>query len=162
MTYWALVANPLRYDIDAAVEQLPENLWTTKRYPIARGDRVLIWRARGRHGPRGIIALGEVLDDPADRPDAGSPFWVDPSAASQIEPRVRIRYVRPPRLPLWVDDTRNGVLRRRGHDCLYLLRDVVVTEQDGEVSASGGVPVIVNEWRVADDRLRPIAYAYAV
>lgn len=49
-----------------------------------------------------------------------------------------------------------------GHDCLYLLRDVVVSERDGQVSAAGGVPVIVQEWRVTDDRLEPIAYEYTV
>jgi hypothetical protein len=48
MRHWALVANPDIYEIDRAIREISEDRWTTKGRPIEAGDRVAIWRAKGR------------------------------------------------------------------------------------------------------------------
>ena len=108
--YWAFLANPLMYRIEDAVRELDVDTWTTKGSDVAAGDRVLIWKAKGGDPVRGIVALGEVLTDPV--PMAGeSPFWVNPASGRAVENRVRIRYVRPSGLPLWLEDPANAILR---------------------------------------------------
>jgi hypothetical protein len=47
-----------------------------------------------------VVALGEVLTDPAPGSDADNPYWVRPPAPDDVEERVLIRYVVPPGLPL--------------------------------------------------------------
>ena len=59
--YWALVADPKLYRIEAAIRDRESTEWTTKGRQIKRGDRVAIWKTRGRDADRGVIALGEVL-----------------------------------------------------------------------------------------------------
>jgi hypothetical protein len=103
-TFWALLANPDVYRIDEAVRDRPEDLWVTRGKPLRRGDRAIVWRAKGRRpGPRGVIAFAEVLDDPTERSDEGNPYWMEPAGARTVEARVRLRYHVPPRAPLWID-----------------------------------------------------------
>jgi len=41
--------------------------WSTPRLQneIRRGDQAVLWRAKSEFGPRGIIAIGEVVKEPA-------------------------------------------------------------------------------------------------
>lgn len=108
--YWAFLADPRLYRIEDAVRELEGDSWATKGSAVAVGDRVLIWKAKGNEPVRGIVALGEVLTDPAPlRGD--SEYWVDPSAGRAIEDHVHFRYVRPPGLLLWLDGPQDAILR---------------------------------------------------
>src|SRR5687767_14253298 len=98
--YWAFQANPRIYRIEDAVRELDQDTWTTKGSDVAAGDRVMIWKAKGGDPVRGVIALGEVLTDLV-RMAGESAYWVDPAAGRTVEDRVRVRYFRPPGLPLW-------------------------------------------------------------
>jgi 5-methylcytosine-specific restriction protein A len=109
--YWAFNANPRVYNIEQAVRILEIDTWTTKGKPIHIGDKVIIWKSLG--GPRrrrGIVALGEVITEPEVRVDADNPFWMGPGLGSMPEPRIEVRYVVPPRLPLWYGDADVPVL----------------------------------------------------
>ncbi|MFZ0798089.1 MAG: EVE domain-containing protein [Terriglobales bacterium] len=110
--YWALVANPQIYDIEAAVSELYEDDWTVSDSNVRAGDRVAIWKAKGRTGHRGIVALGEVLTDPAPRTPlpASRKFHLDETSISPQERRVVLRYVVPPNAPLWLEDDQSGLL----------------------------------------------------
>ena len=110
--YWALVANPQRYSIEAAVTELDEDDWTVSDSNVRAGDRVAIWRAKGRTGHRGIVALGEVLTDPAPRTPlpASRKYNLDETLISPEQRRVVLRYVVPPNAPLWLEDDQSGLL----------------------------------------------------
>jgi hypothetical protein len=102
--YWAFQANPRVYRIEEAVRQLEEDTWTTKEKDVRKGDKIVIWKALGDSHRRGVVALGEVISDPELMQDANNGFWVDRSSGRTMEPRVRVRYVLPPLLPLWLGD----------------------------------------------------------
>ena len=109
--YWAVVANPDLYRVEQAISERAGDLWTVKRSDVRAGDRVAIWKAKGSGNHRGIVALGEVLTDPADldeEPEA-LPYWVDGTGRGR-QRRVRLRYVRPPAAPLWLGGDTSDVL----------------------------------------------------
>lgn len=101
--YWALLATPDVFDIEAEIAERPTGLWTTDGQPLAPGDPVLVWKALGRGGPRlrGVVALGEVTGWPEVRAEP-SPYWVDPARGAEPKARAAIRYEVPPGLPLWL------------------------------------------------------------
>jgi hypothetical protein len=109
--YWALVSVPAVYNIEAGLSETDEHLWTVKGSDVRRGDRVALWRGlKDKH--RGIVALAEVLSDPENlaSPPEYRKFWnVEPSP--RPERRVRIRFVRPPKMPLWLDSPGGSVLK---------------------------------------------------
>ena len=107
--YWALAADPTRYRIDEAVRELREDSWTTKGRDIREGDRVVVWRTSGGRGPRGVVALGEVTGPVDERSDANNPYWTTPDRT--VSPRVPVRYVVPPGLPLFLGDDGSGPVR---------------------------------------------------
>lgn len=111
--YWALVANTKRYDIEGAIAELDEDTWTVGRSNVRTGDRVLIWKAKGRSKHRGIVALGEVLSDPVSRtpPPASRKYCIDVKLITNAARRVIIEYVVPPNAPLWLEDDKSGLLR---------------------------------------------------
>jgi hypothetical protein len=140
---WTLVANPDIYEIDRAIREISEDTWTTKRRALSAGDRVAIWRAAGRRRmPRGVIAFGEVLSDPAEMP-YDSPYWIN--ELSGDEPRVRVRYILPPGLPL-LEQAHGELLdiaaaRARGGTVFALTEP----EWDALVEAAGGWPRATDE-----------------
>lgn len=102
--FWAFLANPNRYRIQDALRELKEDYWVVGKKEVRTGDRVLIWKAKGRDKHRGIVALGEVLSDPAVcLPEDQKRFWTDPMAL-RAETRVRVRYLVPDRLPFWQEN----------------------------------------------------------
>jgi hypothetical protein len=67
---WQVV--PKRWSNSLGLQPYVEDLskpiyWSTPRYQndIRRGDRAFLWRANSDLGPRGIIAIGEVVEEPA-------------------------------------------------------------------------------------------------
>jgi hypothetical protein len=105
VNYFALNANPGVYRVEDAVANLGTDLWNAKKARFEAGDRVIIWKSYGTRGPRrdrhrGVVALGEVLDSPSERPSL-SRYWIAPATGALIQPRVEVRYIRPPNLPLW-------------------------------------------------------------
>ena len=110
--YWALVANPQRYDIEAAVAELEEDDWAVSDSDVRLGDRVAIWKAKGRGRHRGIVALGDVLTNAAPRTPlpASRKYHLDETLIVPAERRVTLRYVVPPSAPLWLQDDKSGLL----------------------------------------------------
>lgn len=102
--FWAFLANPRRYNIEGAVGNLDEDAWLVPDADVRKGDRAVIWKARGNEAHRGIVAFADILSDPAimEGPESSRPFWVQERPAATR--RVRIRYVRPPGLPVWFED----------------------------------------------------------
>lgn len=136
--YWALLANPDRYRVEAAVRERDEDWWTTGGAGLLPGDGVIVWRSRSRKSrdrERGIVAFGTVLTAPETRPDS-SPFWIDSERSLRPEPRVLVRYEHADGLPLWADDPGNeallalSVARSRGRSAFH-----VTHEQWAEIAA---------------------------
>ena len=108
--HWALCAVPWKYDIVEATKRRKEDLWKTKGKAIRTGDHVLIWQSAGHDGKRGVVAFGQVLDDPLSRSDEDNPYWkVRPEVAEEL--RVKIKYVLAPKLPLLVDGPAAAILK---------------------------------------------------
>jgi hypothetical protein len=103
---WAFLAKPDIYRIEDAIRSRNEDTWVTAGREIHQGDRVIIWKARGKDGRRGVIALGEVITEPMDLDDSANPFWVA-APAPRLESRVLVRYIIPNALPLWLDEHRD-------------------------------------------------------
>lgn len=101
--YFALACNPSRYDGLGAVAALPELTWTVNRMEPQVGDRILLWQTKGRTGRRGVIALGEVTRGIREEPELtrDSTFWVDPTDAGGVEPRIRLKVFDTAGLPMW-------------------------------------------------------------
>jgi hypothetical protein len=109
--YWAFFADPRVYRIEDAVRQLECDLWRTKGKPIAPGDRVLVFKGKGDSNRRGVVALGIVEGAPRMACDSENPFWIVSPAPHACEERVPVRYVLPPKLPLWQDVPGGDVVR---------------------------------------------------
>lgn len=103
--YWILCSHPDKSRIEMAISESEPDVWTTKRSDLRPGDRVAIWRYKGRTDKRGIVALGEVLSAPEMRTDPHPEHWIDPSEADTLEPRVDVRYVLPPNVPLCFEES---------------------------------------------------------
>jgi hypothetical protein len=106
--YWTLAANPGAFRVEDNVREQDVELWRTSR-KVTRGDRVGIYKYKGRDSYRGIVSLGEILTDPQtmDIPAGTDPYEVIGNSYGRPIP-VRaewswVRYVRAPGLPLWAD-----------------------------------------------------------
>lgn len=110
-SYWAAVANPSKYRINDAIRELEEDDWTVKDSNVRAGDRIAIWKARSRDAHRGVIAFAEVLSNPAvaDVPPSRHAYYIDRELLKPSR-RVNIRYLKPPNLPLWLDQKGNEKL----------------------------------------------------
>ncbi len=109
MAYWTLAAHPNNYRVLDSVLEQDEDWWRTGDRRIARGDRVAIYKYKGREAARGVIAFGEVVTDPEvmEIPATDEPYALDSPGRRKLPdlgPRVRVHYARAPRLPLWVED----------------------------------------------------------
>ncbi|GAG32361.1 unnamed protein product, partial [marine sediment metagenome] len=106
---WALAANPSIYRVLEAVQELETDEWTTRGRPIHTGDQLIFWQTRDSQGRRGVVALGDVLSEPRQVPDAFNKFWGDAAAYDQSDERVRVRY-RAVRPPIWLGGTHDDFL----------------------------------------------------
>ncbi|WP_438023561.1 EVE domain-containing protein [Sorangium sp. So ce233] len=138
---WALFASPDTYRVEDAVREREIDTWTTAGRPMTVGDRVLVWRGKGRGDRRGIVAFGEIVEGPRGMPDHENPYWVTPPGPGDVEERVRVRYVTPPGLPLWFDEHEDvlsglSVARARGGTVF----NVTPEQWEAVVAAAGGWP----------------------
>jgi len=108
--YWVAAANPKIYNIEQAINESEIDLWTTKNSDVSIGDRLLIWKTLGNSDKRGIICLGEVLDDPIIRTDSENHFWVNKKDRQSLELRANVRYIKSPNLPIWVGESNDNIL----------------------------------------------------
>jgi hypothetical protein len=136
---WALFASPDTYRVEDAVRDRAIDTWTTAGRPMKIGDRVLVWRGKGRGGRRGVITFGEVVEGPRCMPDHENPYWVTPPGPGDVEDRVRVRYVTPPGLPLWFDEHEDvlsglSVARERGGTVF----NITPEQWEAVVAAAGG------------------------
>src|SRR4051794_13507964 len=95
---WVFQSNPGRFDIDGLLATKPITtsfLVTRYRHEIAVGDQVFIWRSigGGNQDAAGIVAEGEVIEEPSLRPDepTARPFWTNPSDADIPAGRGKLR-----------------------------------------------------------------------
>lgn len=153
--YWAMGANPARYRIEAAVREREHDLWATSDRPIARGDRLVVWKFDGGTGHRGLVALAEVIDTPRPRRDAGNGYWVEPEDGDRDAMRALVRYVLPPRAPLWLGSpeaeplARLSISRARGGAVF----NVSLEEWAAVLGAVGGWPEERPEVHAAEDAI---------
>ena len=143
-SYWAFMANPEIYNIEQALAEATEDNWTVERSDVQAGDRVAIWKAKGRGRRRGIVAFAEVLTNPRVMlPKSEHMKYYLGDELMSSERRVTVRYVLPPRVPLWIS----------GNDSSKLLEGLSVARASGGtvfkvppeqwsalVDASGGWP----------------------
>jgi hypothetical protein len=140
---WALLCNPLTFDIEAASEELDRGTWDLPLGNPSPGDRLIFWKAKGTDGQRGIVALGEVIDAPAERsPDSASGRYWKKTRQPTSERRIVVRYLRPPHGPLWENAETSDLLSRlsvsRGQG--NKLYDVAPTVWRDVLNAMGGWP----------------------
>jgi hypothetical protein len=113
--FWGLLANSAVYRVEDAIRELEVDAWTVPTGDIGKGDRIAIWRTRGADGKRGIIAFAEALAPPELRsdPPQSAKYWLIPRSSEQTQlRRILLRYVVPPRLPLWLAPETEAVLSR--------------------------------------------------
>lgn len=164
MPYWALASHPDHFRVLDAVLEQDEEWWRTGGRPLAKGDRVAIWKYKGRDAFRGVIAFGVILTDPAEMElhDEFDPYWVglhvEPLPA--LAPRVRVAYVHAPLLPLWMGATPGSVVnelsvsRTQGGTAFHIQEDQwarLLDEAGGWPSAS---PEATTESRTIEDAVR--------
>jgi hypothetical protein len=102
---WIFQANPEQFDIEGYLALTKQLLWTVRQKHLARrmkpGDRVFLWRARGRtKTPAGIVASGWLVDTPTVRPDdpQALEYWRKPPSTAMLRVCVDIdRVARGPR-----------------------------------------------------------------
>ena len=109
--YWALCANPDKYDIEKAVHELEVDWWGIRESDLRPGDRLLIWKTKERGQHRGVIALGEVVGEPEQRADRQNPYWKGAEQARKTQGRIRVRYEVPEGLPIWIDGPRGDLIK---------------------------------------------------
>lgn len=151
--YWAFAASPQHYRIEDAVNDLDEDTWSVGKSDVGRGDSVLLWKYAGGTGTRGVVALGEVLTDPEDITDSKNPYWTSPPPDDDVLRRVRVRYVVPPGLPLWLDDHPEllgnlSVARATGGSTFKVSPE----QWEAVAQAAGGWPAATNEDVVVRDK----------
>lgn len=111
--YWVLAALPTNYRLVDSVRDQEEDWWRTGGRHIRMGDRIAIYKYKGRDSWRGVVGFGEVVSEPEVNsiPDEDDPYWLPggkplPATAE----RVRVRYVDLPKMRLDVDKATASVV----------------------------------------------------
>lgn len=132
------------YDAAGAILQ-GEGKWIVRRSDVRRGDRAAIFKWKGRENWRGIVGFCEVLSDPVLEAGADDGYYVNGGAhLAQPAPRVRVRYVALPRVPLLEDGDPESpvsalsVVRATGGSVFRVPSDVWLRL----VTAAGGWPQV--------------------
>jgi hypothetical protein len=154
--YFAFLTNPNRYRIEDAIRECEVDAWPTGGTNMQLGDRVIIWKAKGRGEERGIVALGQVVGKPELRTDADNPYWVDPPSDSELKERVNVRYEVPEGLPLWLGGAHDDVLESlsvgRAHGGTVF--NVTPEQWSAVVAVIGGEKTPC--WQEPEDDLQPV------
>jgi len=109
--YWAFMAIPDLYDIEQAIKEVEQDTWMVARGDVRKGDKAIIWKAKGKESRRGIVALAEVLSDPQMMKEFPQQmkYYKVPEREEPAK-RILIKYSVPPGLPLWLDGDETGLL----------------------------------------------------
>ncbi|WP_224961812.1 EVE domain-containing protein [Geomonas subterranea] len=111
VNYWVFSAIPRDYEILEAVRELEFDRWRVGGHDVKKGDRCIIWKAKGTEQDRGIVAMGEVLSDPDMLPQLLEQEKFDHTADKAApKMRVNVKYTVPLGLPIWLSDDSSGVL----------------------------------------------------
>lgn len=105
LRHWALLANPLSFDIVRASEELDELTWILPNGDPTVGERLLFWKAKGPDEVRGVVAVGEVIEPPANRvihADTAAYFVSAPPTGAHRTIVVRLLPI--PAGPIWLGD----------------------------------------------------------
>ena len=105
VNYFAFQGNPDYYRIEEAVINLDVDTWDVHHSNLKPGDKAIIWKSYGRNQTprrRGIVGFAEILSTPSRRA-SDNQYWID-SGGTELRRRVDVKYVRPPKLPLWEHD----------------------------------------------------------
>ncbi len=108
--YWAFIANPNTYDIEAAIKSLDKDTWRTGGKDVNTGDGIIFWRSL-KNGKRGIIALGKVLSAPKKMKisEHDVKYYISEPPTKE-ELRVWLKY-KPVTSPRWIDEDTTGTLK---------------------------------------------------
>jgi hypothetical protein len=106
---WAFAADPSRYRILDAINNLETDWWTSGRSTIRPGDNAVIWQFLDHLDRRGIVALAEIVPGPEERSDESNLYWVDPKEGVTVKKRVEVRYL-PLDEPLWFDGPQHDLV----------------------------------------------------
>lgn len=93
MKTWIFQGNPNRFKVDDYLKEYQDIVWSIRQEhyinDVQVGDTVYIWRSEaGKQGYGGIIARATVTGLPESRKDVTSEYWVTPSDANEVLPRV--------------------------------------------------------------------------
>lgn len=93
MKTWIFQGNPNRFNVDEYLRENKDIVWSIRQEHYVKdiliGDTVYIWRSEaGRRGYGGIVARATVTGLPVSRKDVTSDYWVTPSDANEVLPRV--------------------------------------------------------------------------
>ncbi|MFF2529744.1 EVE domain-containing protein [Brevibacillus sp. NPDC058079] len=93
MTTWIFQGNPNRFKVDDYLRENQDIVWSIRQEHYVKdvqvGDTVYIWRSEaGKTGYGGVIARATVTGLPVSRKDVTSEYWVTPSDANEVLPRV--------------------------------------------------------------------------
>ncbi|WNQ12064.1 EVE domain-containing protein [Paenibacillus aurantius] len=90
---WIFQGNPSRFKVDDYLRENQDIVWSIRQEHYVKdvqvGDTVYIWRSEaGKKGNGGIVARATVTGLPVSRKDVTSEYWVTPSDANEVLPRV--------------------------------------------------------------------------
>lgn len=93
---WIFQGNPSRFKVDDYLLENKDIVWSIRQEhyvnDIQIGDAVYIWRSdAGKRGYGGVVARATVTGLPVSRKDVTSEYWVTPSDANEVLPRVPLR-----------------------------------------------------------------------
>ncbi len=94
---WIFQANPDNFDLDGYLRVTSAIKWTVRQRHladrIAVGDRVFLWRAKGKGtAVAGIVAAGNIVELPRVQPEheAARGFWHEAQAGEALRVRIQI------------------------------------------------------------------------
>ncbi|MFS0556892.1 EVE domain-containing protein [Brevibacillus sp. 179-C9.3 HS] len=95
MKTWIFQGNPNRFKVDDYLKENQDIVWSIRQEHYVKnvqvGDTVYIWRSEaGKQGYGGIVARATVTGLPESRKDVTSEYWVTPSDANEVLPRVSL------------------------------------------------------------------------
>jgi predicted RNA-binding protein with PUA-like domain len=111
--FWAFCSNPEVYRIEDAVAEVEFDNWVTKGSEIHAGDRAIIWKTKGHSDWSGVVALAEIVANPAPAPDLHPEYQQYPPPPHHVGPldeMVTIRYLSASTLPLRLDGPYHDLL----------------------------------------------------
>lgn len=93
MKTWIFQGNPNRFKVDEYLRENKDIVWSIRQEHYVKdiqiGDTVYIWRSEaGKRGYGGVVARATVTGMPVSRKNVISDYWVTPSDANEVLPRV--------------------------------------------------------------------------